>query len=140
MTARSIIVRSRLAMHHSRLLQILLLCGFWLLGESAVHLTGLAVPGGIVGMLLVLGLLLTRRVSPGSMRLGAQWFIAEMLLFFIPAVLALLGYRQLFGLLGLKILLVILVGTLSVMAVTALTVEACYRWRLAHGALRAAGD
>ncbi|MEJ2478720.1 MAG: CidA/LrgA family protein [Acidihalobacter sp.] len=134
MSKRHFIVTSRLAVHHSRLLQILLLCAFWLLGEGAVRLTGLPVPGGIVGMLLVLGLLLSGRVSLGSMRLGAQWFLAELLLFFIPAVLAVLGYQQFFGLLGLKILLVILVGTLCVMGVTALTVEFCYRWRIAHHA------
>jgi holin-like protein len=139
MSKRHLIINSRLAMHHSRLLQVLLLCGFWLLGESAVRLTGLPVPGGIVGMLLVLGLLLSGRVSLGSMRLGAQWFLAELLLFFIPAVLAVLGYQQFFGLLGLKILLVILVGTLCVMGVTALTVEFCYRWRLAHGSAHHAG-
>lgn len=139
MSTRHLIINSRLAMHHSRLLQILLLCIFWLLGESAVRLTGLPVPGGIVGMLLVLGLLLSGRVSLGSMRLGAQWFLAELLLFFIPAVLAVLGYQQFFGLLGLKILLVILVGTLCVMGVTALTVEFCYRWRLAHGGAHHAG-
>ncbi|MEJ2654098.1 MAG: CidA/LrgA family protein, partial [Acidihalobacter sp.] len=92
------------------------------------------VPGGLLGMLLVLGLLRSGRGSLGSLRLGAQWFLAELLLFFIPTVLAVLGYQQLFGLLGLKILLVILVSTLCVMGVTALTVEFCYRWRLAHAA------
>jgi holin-like protein len=134
MSKRQLIVNSRLAMHHSRLLQILLLCVFWLLGDGVVRLLGLPVPGGIVGMLLVLGLLLSGRLSLGTMRLGAQWFLAELLLFFTPAVLAVLSHQQFFGLLGLKILLVILAGTLCVMGVTALTVEFCYRWRIAHHA------
>ena len=51
-----------------------------------------------------------------------------MLLFFVPAVLALLDHRELIGTLGLKIFAVILVSTTAVMCVTALTVDLCYRW------------
>ena len=133
MTIRLLVIRSRLALHHSRLLQIALLCALWLLGEGIVSVTGPPLPGGVVGMLLALALLLSGHLSAGSLRLGAQWFLAELLLFFIPAVLAVLGYRQFLGLIGFKILVVILISTLCVMGVTALTVEVCYRWRIAHG-------
>jgi holin-like protein len=51
-----------------------------------------------------------------------------MLLFFVPAVLALLDHNELLGLMGLKILAVIIVSTIMVMSVTALTVDLCYRW------------
>jgi len=88
----------------------------------------LPVPAGIVGMFLVLALLVGRRLSPASMRRGANWFLAEMLLFFIPAVPAVLDHREFLGWLGLKILIVILIGTLTVMMTTALTVDLCYRW------------
>ncbi len=43
-----------------------------------------------------------------------------------------LDHREFLGLLGLKILIVILVGTATVMGVTALTVDLCYRWRSRH--------
>jgi holin-like protein len=51
-----------------------------------------------------------------------------MLLFFVPAVLALLDHRELMGMLGLKIFAIILISTTAVMCVTALTVDLCYRW------------
>jgi len=62
------------------------------------------------------------------MKRGANWLLAEMLLFFVPAVLALLDHGELIGLLGLKIFAIILLSTTAVMCVTALTVDACYRW------------
>lgn len=125
-------VRFRYALHHSRMMQIATLVGFWLVGEVVVRLAGLPLPGGIVGMALVLLLLLSGRISLFSMKRGAEWFLAEMLLFFVPAVLAVLEHRELIGMLGLKIMAVILLGTLTVMSVTALTVDLCYRWSMRH--------
>jgi holin-like protein len=56
-----------------------------------------------------------------------------MLLFFVPAVLAVMDHREFLGLLGLKILSVILLGTVVVMSVTALVVDLGYRLSEAHG-------
>ncbi len=127
-----LLVRFRYALHHSRLMQIAALCALWQVGEAVVRFAGLPLPGGIVGMALALALLLSGRVSLFSMKRGAEWFLAEMLLFFVPAVLAILEHRELIGLLGLKIMAVILLGTLTVMSVTALTVDLCYRWSMRH--------
>jgi holin-like protein len=66
------------------------------------------------------------------MKRGADWLLAEMLLFFVPAVLALLDHREFLGLLGLKILAIIVLSTTMVMGVTALTVDLCYRWSDGH--------
>ncbi|MDQ0326538.1 holin-like protein [Rhodopseudomonas julia] len=131
MTPRSLALRFRRSLHNSRLAQIAAIFVFWGIGETIVRLAGLPVPGGIVGMALVLALLISGRLSLFSMRRGAQWFLAEMILFFVPAVLAVVDHREFVGLLGLKILFVILAGTASVMAVTALTADLYYRRRLA---------
>lgn len=103
--------------------QVLLLIGFWLLGEIAVRMTHLPIPGGIAGMLIVLGLLTSRRLDVTWLRLGSEWLLAEMLLFFIPAVLVVLDHREFIGLVGLKILAVIVLGTILVMTITAFTVD-----------------
>ena len=100
--------------------------------KDVARLTGLPLPGGIVGMVLVLLLLASHRLSLFSLKRGAEWFLAEMLLFFVPAVLAVVDHGELLGLLGLKVLLVILGGTMTVMGVTALTVDLCYRWSARH--------
>lgn len=133
MILRRPLIRLRHAVHRSRSAQIGAIFLLWGLGEAFSRATGLPVPGGIVGLALALLLLASRRVSLFSLRRGAQWFLAEMLLFFIPAVLAVTEHRELLSLVGLKILAVILVGTAAVMGVTALTVDLCTRWRLRHG-------
>ncbi|MEP9353456.1 CidA/LrgA family protein [Xanthobacter sp. KR7-65] len=117
----------RAALQRSMLMQIALLAVFWGVGEAVVRVTGLPVPGGIVGMGVVLALLSTGWVRPASVRRGASWLLAEMLLFFVPAVMAVLDHKELIGFDGLKIGAVILLGTLVVMAGTALAVDLCLR-------------
>jgi holin-like protein len=125
----ALVVRFRRRFHASRLIQIGLIVALWVVGEGIVRWTGFPAPGGVVGMLLALGLLATHRVSLFSMKRGAEWFLGEMLLFFIPAVLAVTDHHEFFGLLGLKVLAVIVASTIAVMGVTAVTIDLCYRWR-----------
>jgi len=125
-----ILLRSKL--RRSRVLQICLLVLFSLLGQALAHLLGLPVPGGVVGMALVLLLLATRRLRVRNVHRGASWLLGEMLLFFVPAVMSLLDHREFLGVLGLKLLAVILLGTALVMTGTALTIDLCYRWMNRH--------
>ena len=81
----------------------------------------------------VLLLLVTRSLSATGLRRGAQWLLAGLLLFFVPAVLAVLDHREFLGLMGLKILCVIVLSTALVMLVTASVVDAWCRWRERHG-------
>ncbi len=111
----------------SRLAQIGLILAVWLLAEWLVRYTGLPLPSGIVGMAMLLGLLASRQLAPQTLMRGAEWLLAEMLLFFVPAAMILLDNRQMVGWLGAKLLVVVAVGTVLVMAVTAVTVECCLR-------------
>jgi holin-like protein len=128
MMQRSIPLQLRRLLRRSRLVQLALVAAFWLAGEELVRITGLPLPGSVIGMALALLALSARGLHVGSMKRGANWLLAEMLLFFVPAVLALLDHSELLGLMGLKILAVIIVSTIAVMSVTALTVDLCYRW------------
>lgn len=132
MTHRSIPIHLQRLLRRNRLVQIGLLGAFWAAGEVLARTTGLPLPGGIIGMVLALVLFLAGGLNVASMKRGANWMLAEMLLFFVPAVLALLDHRELFGLLGLKIFALIIVSTTAVMCVTALTVDLCYRWTERH--------
>ena len=49
------------------------------------------------------------------MRAGARWLLAEMLLFFVPAVVAVVNYTQLLMVDGWRIMLVIALSTLMVL-------------------------
>jgi holin-like protein len=112
----------------SRWLQVLLILGFWFAGDMVARMTGLPVPGAVLGLFLLLILLGSGKLDIGTVRRGAQLFLTDMLLFFIPAVLAVLDHPELLGTLGVKILAVILASTVVVMLVTAAVIDLCYRW------------
>lgn len=90
------------------------------------------IPGGVMGMILLLLAFALGWVKPATLQLGAGVLMAEMLLFFIPALMSLLDHGALVRDEGWRILLVIGVSTLLVMIVTAFTVEAVCRWKLRH--------
>lgn len=123
-------VRRRL--RRSRLLQIGLIAAFWAVGEAVARLTGSPIPGGVLGLFLVFALLASGRLRLSSVRRGADALLQDMLLFFVPAVMSLLEHREMLGWLGLKLVAVILAGTIVVMTVTALTVEMLCLWSAAH--------
>ncbi|ARP96491.1 CidA/LrgA family protein [Bordetella genomosp. 13] len=125
---RLLSLQFRIALRRSRLLQIALIVLFALAGQQVAAWSGLPVPGGIVGLLMLLAFLATGRLRVRTVHRGASWLLAEMLLFFVPAVMSLLEHREFVGVLGLKLLAAIALGTLLVMAGTALTIDLCYRW------------
>ena len=132
MPLAKLLLTLRRTLQRSRWLQVAALGAFWALGEAFARRLALPVPGGILGLFAVLGLLASGWIQPSLVRRGARWLMAEMLLFFVPAVMALLDHRELVGLLGLKLLAVVLLGTLCVMCTTALTIETCFRWSMRH--------
>lgn len=124
---RKICLSFRRLFRRSSLAQAGLIAALWLIGDATSRAFELPLPGGIIGMALALALLASGKVSVFSLKRGAGWFLAEMLLFFVPAVLAVLNHREFLGLLGVEILAIILVSTALVMAVTALTIDLMLR-------------
>jgi len=109
--------------HKSRILQICLITLLWFIAQEISLLTQVPIPGGVIGLLGVLLLLYFNILSIRSLALGAEWFLAEMLLFFIPAVPAVLNHQEFFGWTGLKILAIIIIGTIIVIIGTAFIVD-----------------
>lgn len=121
--------------HFSRLLtELVVLLAIYLLGTQLAVWLAWPVPGGVVGLGLLLATFAMGLVKPAALQLGAGVLMAEMLLFFIPALMSLLDYGGLLRNEGWRILLVIGLSTLAVMLVTAFTVEWVCRWRLRHEA------
>ncbi|MNM12381.1 Antiholin-like protein LrgA [compost metagenome] len=112
------------------LVELAVLCALFLLGGQIASWLGWPIPGGVMGLALLLILFASGVLKPAMLQLGAGWLMAEMLLFFIPALMSLLDYGSLIREEGWRILLVIAVSTLMVMIVTAMTVEMVCRWRL----------
>lgn len=116
------------------LIELVVLLAVYLLGCQLAVWLAWPIPGGVVGLGLLLATFASGLVKPAALQLGAGVLMAEMLLFFIPALMSLLDYGSLLRNDGWRILLVIGFSTLAVMLVTAFTVELVCRWRLRHEA------
>ncbi|MGR2710075.1 murein hydrolase regulator LrgA [Pseudomonas sp. IB20] len=117
--------------HLGRLLiELVVLLAIYFLGTQLAVWLAWPIPGGVVGLGLLLATFATGLVKPAALQWGAGVLMAEMLLFFIPALMSLLDYGGLVRNDGWRILLVIGFSTLSVMLVTAFTVEIVCRWSM----------
>ncbi|WP_226573425.1 CidA/LrgA family protein [Mangrovibacter yixingensis] len=120
--------------------QVVLYAGLFVLAEYLVQWWRLPLPANLVGMLLLLGLIVTRLLPLSWVRAGARWLLAEMLLFFVPAVVAVVNYTQLLMAEGWRIVLVIMLSTVMVLAATAWVVEKVYRFEVARMSRRQVQD
>ena len=114
------------------LLQAILIGALWFACEVTVSQLKLPLPGGILGLGITLLLLISEKIRIESLHSGASLLIKDMLLFFIPAVLAIVEHHEFVGLLGLKILGIILISTTFSMLITAFVVNYCYQWKTHH--------
>jgi len=108
--------------------QVLFLMLVWALADRVAVASHLPVSGGILGLLVLVVLLLTGLVKPAMFELGAELLLANMLLYFIPLVVSVVQYTSLFESEGLKLMVAIGAGFVSVLVVTALTVEWVCAW------------
>lgn len=109
--------------------ELAVLLAIYLLGCQMAVWFSWPIPGGVIGMVLLLLAFALGVVKPAALQMGAGLLMAEMLLFFIPALMSLLDYGGLLRSDGWRILLVIGVSTLMVMLLTAFTVELVVRLR-----------
>ncbi|CAH8203620.1 Holin-like protein CidA [Vibrio aestuarianus] len=108
------------------LLQIVILSLIWFVAQYLVTTFHLPLPANLTGMLLLLALIMFRVVRVDWLRKGATWLLAEMLLFFVPAVVAVVNYQDIVQQDGLRILAVLIASTMVVIAVTAWVVDKVY--------------
>ena len=122
----SVLWRRRL--RSSVLGQIGVICLLWQAGELLARGLRLPIPGAILGLFLMLAALGNGLCSVAALRRGSSWFLAQLLLFLLPAVMSLIDHHEFFGWLGVKVLLAVCLGTLIVMVATALCIDVCHRW------------
>ncbi|WP_213767926.1 CidA/LrgA family protein [Caballeronia sp. dw_19] len=103
------------------------LAAIWLVADFVARTFHLPVPGGVVGLLILLALLFCGGVAPRWVKAGADWLLTDMLLFFIPAAVAAVQYGGLFREDGWRLALVVVFGTLMVMVAVAFAVERASR-------------
>lgn len=121
--------------------QVAMYAALFVAAERLVDWWHLPLPANLVGMIMLLALIVCRVVPLRWVRAGSRWLLAEMLLFFVPAVVAVVNYAQLLMVDGWRIFLVIAISTMLVLGATALVVDKVYRFELAREARRQArGD
>ncbi|ENT2950911.1 MULTISPECIES: CidA/LrgA family protein [Klebsiella] len=112
--------------------QVLLYAGLFVCAEYLVNWLHLPLPANLVGMLMLLMLIVCRVIPLNWVRAGARWLLAEMLLFFVPAVVAVVNYAQLLMVDGWRIFLVIALSTTLVLGATAWVVDKVYRYEVSR--------
>lgn len=98
--------------------------GFMLLSLGMDQLAAwlnIGIPGSILGIVVVFILLETKILRLEWIELGANWLLAELLLFFIPAAVGIMKYFPILEAEGLQILAVVLFSTVIVMVSSGLT-------------------
>lgn len=109
-------------MKHIKQLTILLL--FWLAGEGLVKLTGIAIPGSIIGILFLVAGLELKLIKPIQIDEIAHFLIQNMALFFVPAGVGLMCYFEIIRNEWFPIVASIVISTLVVM-VDVVFIAAC---------------
>jgi len=94
------------------------------LGARNLHLP---LPGSVIGLAAVLLALEMRLISIRWLRRGASKLLANLVLFFVPAMLAVVNHRELMSSTGLKLLAAVFIGTPLVIIGTAAAIEIAFR-------------
>lgn len=100
---------------------ILLLCNT--AGNLFILLTGLKFPGSVVGMLLLLALLLTRRVRLATVEPAAGLLISLMMLFILPGAVNMMGVFDKFAGVLPQLAVILLFTTLLALLAAAFVTE-----------------
>lgn len=129
----SLALRSRAPFVLSRLqvpVQVALYAGLFLVAQWVVVQFHLPLPANIVGMLMLLAMIVLRVLPIKWVKAGSRWLLAEMLLFFVPAVVAVVNYASLLMIEGWRMFAVIAVSTMLTLGLTALVVDKVYRFEI----------
>jgi len=119
-----------------------------LLGEVLARLTGIPVPGPVIGMALMLAFLVVRdryaraaaRILPnplvdGQLETTGRGLLANLSLLFVPAGAGIVGRLDVLAVNGVALAIIVVVSTLTTLAATAFTfVWVARRLRMGEGA------
>lgn len=103
------------------IVQIVVLYAFYLLGNGLQELLHLPLPGGIIGMLLLLTALSLKVMKVQWVGYGAKYLLAILPLLLVPATIGVMKYPALFTGKGALIFFMVIVSTIITIVVTAKT-------------------
>lgn len=115
-------ISSQSKQHFKHFGQLSLLFLFWAFGLLLQRTFNLPISAGVLGLFSMLTLLLTGLLPLHWVKAGSDLILSELVLFFVPCVVGLINYQQLFIQQGWQLVLAVLLGSLCVLIVTAYTV------------------
>lgn len=98
--------------------QIVILYVFYLVGTWIVTVTGLPLPGSIIGLLLLSIGLFTKIINVKLIEAGASFLIGVLTIFFIPATVGIVNYPELLSSNGAKLILAVLFSSVLTIYIT----------------------
>ena len=104
-------------------LQIVFLVILTMIMNELTRLLHIQIPGSILGIIVIFILLKTKLLPVSWIEIGANWLLAELLLFFIPSAVGVVQYKQLLIHNGLQMVALIIVSTGLVMTCAGLVVS-----------------
>lgn len=102
------------------ILQIGILYVFYYIGVFIVKGTHLPLPPSVIGLLLLFFCLQRKWLKVGIIRDGASFLIGFMTLFFIPSMLGIIEYPELFSEKGILLLTTVFISTVLTLYVTSI--------------------
>ncbi len=111
------------------LAQLLILFGISLLGNTISPMLNIGIPGNIIGMIILFGLLELNLITLDWIEIGANLLISELLLFFIPSAIGIIQFQDLLRKDSVSLLLVIVTSTAAVVIFVGLVTELVSRHR-----------
>lgn len=99
-------------------LQLVLIYGFYLLGQWLREFFNLPLPGSIIGFLLLFAALIFKIYPIRWIESGASSLLAFLPLYFIPATVGVVDYRHIFTGKGIWLIAILIASTLLTMAIS----------------------
>ncbi|MCG9695775.1 CidA/LrgA family protein [Shewanella sp. Isolate11] len=110
------------------LIQVGSLCLLAYLAQFLVEWFSLPIPAGVLGLACLLLLLGLNWLPERFVALGATWLLSELLLFFIPPVVASVHYAPILEQYGVNLLLTLVLGSTSVLLITGFVIDRVFRF------------
>ncbi|WP_462411756.1 CidA/LrgA family protein [Neobacillus sp. Marseille-QA0830] len=105
------------------ILQVLFLHVFLFLGMAVKQIIPIPIPASMFGLILLFLALCLKIVKLEWVEQGANWLLAELLLFFVPSAVGIVNYKEIFSFVGAEIVILIGISTIIVMGLTGIIAE-----------------
>ncbi|QXM06593.1 CidA/LrgA family protein [Crassaminicella indica] len=104
-------------------IQLLIIICIWQLGEWLHGILNIPIPGSILGMFILFGLLSLKIIKLSWVEECGEFFLKHLAFFFIPSGVGLIASLELIKANCLPITIIIILSTIIVMGVTGLIVQ-----------------